>query len=36
MDVRNYDLLVRERGWPPERIQRWYIDTVRAAILTPQ
>jgi AcrR family transcriptional regulator len=35
MDVRNYDLLVRERGWPPERFQRWYVDTVAAAILTP-
>lgn len=35
MDVRNYDLLVRERGWPPERFQRWYVDTVAAAILNP-
>jgi AcrR family transcriptional regulator len=35
MDVRNYDLLVRERNWPPERFRRWYVDTVAAAILTP-
>jgi len=34
MDVRNYDWLVRERGWPPERFQRWYVDTVAAEILT--
>jgi TetR/AcrR family transcriptional regulator, regulator of autoinduction and epiphytic fitness len=33
MDVRNYDWLVRERGWPPEKFQRWYVDTVAAAIL---
>ena len=24
MDVRNYDWLVRERGWPAERFRRWY------------
>src|SRR5919199_129558 len=38
MDVRNYDWLVRERHWSPERFQRWYVDTVAAAILnqTPQ
>jgi len=35
MDVRNYDFLVRERGWSSERFQRWYVDTVAAAILTP-
>ena len=33
MDVRNFDFLVRERGWPPERFQRWYVDTVAAAVL---
>ncbi|WP_067465887.1 TetR/AcrR family transcriptional regulator [Actinomadura macra] len=33
MDVTNYDWLVRERGWSPERFQRWYVDTVAAAIL---
>jgi TetR/AcrR family transcriptional regulator of autoinduction and epiphytic fitness len=33
MDVRNYDWLVRERGWSPEKFQRWYVDTVGAAIL---
>jgi TetR/AcrR family transcriptional regulator of autoinduction and epiphytic fitness len=35
MDVRNYDWLVRERGWSRERFQRWYVDTVAAAILEP-
>lgn len=34
MDVRNYDWLVRERGWPTERFQTWYVDTVAAALLT--
>ncbi|WP_433383183.1 TetR/AcrR family transcriptional regulator [Actinoplanes sp. CA-142083] len=33
MDVRNYDWLVRQRGWPPVRFQRWYVDTVAAALL---
>jgi TetR/AcrR family transcriptional regulator, regulator of autoinduction and epiphytic fitness len=33
MDVRNYDWLVRQRGWSPEQYQRWYVDTVAAAIL---
>lgn len=33
MDVTNYDWLVRQRGWSPERFQRWYVDTVAAAIL---
>ena len=35
MDVRNYDWLVRQRGWPPERFQRWYVDTVAAVLLAP-
>ncbi|MGJ6965769.1 TetR/AcrR family transcriptional regulator [Streptosporangium sp. G11] len=34
MDFRNYDWLVRQRGWPAERFERWYIDTVAAAVLT--
>jgi TetR/AcrR family transcriptional regulator, regulator of autoinduction and epiphytic fitness len=33
MDVRNYDWLVRQCGWSPEQYQRWYVDTVAAAIL---
>jgi TetR/AcrR family transcriptional regulator, regulator of autoinduction and epiphytic fitness len=33
MDVRNYDWLVRERGWTPEQYQRWYVDSVAGAIL---
>jgi AcrR family transcriptional regulator len=33
MDVRNYDWLVRHRGWPHERFERWYVDTVAAALL---
>jgi TetR/AcrR family transcriptional regulator, regulator of autoinduction and epiphytic fitness len=36
MDVRNYDWLVRRRGWSAERFQRWYVDTVAGALLTPQ
>jgi hypothetical protein len=35
MDVRNYDWLVRERGWPVERFRAWYVDTVAGAILPP-
>jgi AcrR family transcriptional regulator len=35
MDFRNWDWLVRERGWSPERFRRWYVDTVAAAILRP-
>jgi len=35
MDFRNWDWLVRERGWSPERFRRWYVDTVAAAILSP-
>jgi TetR/AcrR family transcriptional regulator of autoinduction and epiphytic fitness len=34
MDVRNYDWLVRQRGWTTEQYQRWYVDTVAAALLT--
>ena len=33
MDVRNYDWLVRERGWSVEQFQRWYVDSVAAAVL---
>lgn len=33
MDFRNYDWLVRQRGWAPERFARWYVDTVAAAVL---
>ncbi|WP_250033547.1 TetR/AcrR family transcriptional regulator [Paractinoplanes maris] len=33
MDVRNFDYLVRERGWPVERFHHWYVDTVAAALL---
>jgi len=35
MDVRNYDWLVRQRGWSAESYQRWYVDTVAAALLKP-
>jgi AcrR family transcriptional regulator len=34
MDFRNYDWLVRQRGWPVERFRRWYVDTVAAAVLS--
>ncbi|GHJ47679.1 TetR family transcriptional regulator [Catellatospora sp. TT07R-123] len=32
MDFRNYDWLVRRCGWPAERFERWYVDTVIAAL----
>ena len=35
MDVRNYDWLVRERGWTAEGFRDWYADTVAAAIAGP-
>lgn len=34
MDFRNYDWLVRRRGWTSGQYQRWYVDTVAAAILS--
>lgn len=34
MDPRNYDWLVLRRGWSTERFERWYVDTVAAAVLT--
>jgi TetR/AcrR family transcriptional regulator, regulator of autoinduction and epiphytic fitness len=33
MDVRNFDFLVRERGWTEKQFHRWYVDTVAAALL---
>ncbi|WP_240670332.1 TetR/AcrR family transcriptional regulator [Actinoplanes solisilvae] len=33
MDVRNFDYLVRDRGWSLEHFHRWYVDTVSAALL---
>lgn len=32
-DVRNFDWLVRQRGWSPEQYQRWYVDTVGGAVI---
>jgi TetR/AcrR family transcriptional regulator of autoinduction and epiphytic fitness len=32
-DVRNYDWLVRQRGWSTEQYQSWYVDSVAAVIL---
>jgi TetR/AcrR family transcriptional regulator of autoinduction and epiphytic fitness len=32
-DVRNYDWLVRRRGWPVERYRQWFVDTAAGAIL---
>lgn len=34
-DVRNYDWLVRERGWPVERFERWFVDGVAAVLGAP-
>jgi TetR/AcrR family transcriptional regulator of autoinduction and epiphytic fitness len=31
-DIRNYDWLVRERGWPVERFERWFVDGVAAVL----
>jgi hypothetical protein len=31
-DVRNYDWLVRQRGWPAERFERWFVDSVAAVL----
>ncbi|MGY0235802.1 TetR/AcrR family transcriptional regulator [Longispora urticae] len=33
MDFRNYDWLVRQRGWPAERFERWFVATVAAVVL---
>jgi TetR/AcrR family transcriptional regulator, regulator of autoinduction and epiphytic fitness len=33
MDVRNYDWLVRQRGWTLEQYQDWYVRTVSGAVL---
>jgi AcrR family transcriptional regulator len=32
-DVRNYDWLVRQRGWTIGQYQAWYVDSVAAVIL---
>jgi TetR/AcrR family transcriptional regulator of autoinduction and epiphytic fitness len=34
-DIRNYDWLVRERGWPVERFERWFVDSVAALLSAP-
>ncbi|MFB9318232.1 TetR/AcrR family transcriptional regulator [Cryptosporangium minutisporangium] len=34
-DIRNYDWLVRERGWPVERFERWFVDSVAAVLSAP-
>lgn len=31
-DIRNYDWLVRRRGWSTERFETWYVDSVTAAL----
>jgi AcrR family transcriptional regulator len=31
-DVRNYDWLVRQRGWSTEQYERWYVDSVAALL----
>ncbi|MBF6175051.1 TetR/AcrR family transcriptional regulator [Nocardia blacklockiae] len=33
MDVRNFEWLVRQRGWSPAQFERWYVESVAAAIL---
>jgi TetR/AcrR family transcriptional regulator of autoinduction and epiphytic fitness len=34
-DIRNYDWLVRERRWPVERFERWFVDSVAAVLSAP-
>ncbi len=34
-DVRNYDWLVRRRGWPADRFERWFVDSVTAVLTVP-
>jgi TetR/AcrR family transcriptional regulator of autoinduction and epiphytic fitness len=34
-DIRNYDWLVRERGWPVERFEKWFVDGVIAVLGAP-
>ena len=34
-DFSNYDWLVRERGWPVERFERWFVDSVAAVLGAP-
>lgn len=34
-DIRNYDWLVRERGWPVERFEQWFVDGVAAVLSAP-
>ena len=33
MDVRNYDWLVRQRGWSLEQYQEWYMRSVAGVLL---
>jgi TetR/AcrR family transcriptional regulator of autoinduction and epiphytic fitness len=35
-DIRNYDWLVRERGWPVERFEKWFVDGVAAVLTAPE
>jgi hypothetical protein len=33
VSLQAYDIAVHERGWAPDRVERWWIDTVAAQIL---
>ena len=33
VSLQAYDIAVHERGWEPERVERWWVDTVAAQIL---
>ncbi len=35
MDLRNFDWLVRQRGWSTSQFEEWYVDSVAASILRP-
>jgi hypothetical protein len=34
-DIRNFDWLVSRRGWPVDRFERWFVDSVTAVLSAP-
>jgi AcrR family transcriptional regulator len=34
-DIRNFDWLVVRRGWPPEKFERWFVNSVTAVLTAP-
>jgi AcrR family transcriptional regulator len=33
VSIQSYDIATRERGWDPDRLQRWWVDTLAEQIL---